>query len=84
MPVKNSSQKFSILRIVAIPESRADYVEELKDGRLRVFLNAKKEQGMANERLLEVLSEYLKVPKKTLNIISGHKRPSKKVLILGS
>jgi uncharacterized protein YggU (UPF0235/DUF167 family) len=53
----------------------------LKDNRYKVSVKPKAAQGAANERVLELLSLYLKVPLKNLRIIRGHKTSSKIILV---
>jgi uncharacterized protein (TIGR00251 family) len=38
--------------------------------------------GKANERVIELLSKYFKVPKKNINIIKGHKNKEKLIEII--
>ncbi|MEO2154962.1 MAG: DUF167 domain-containing protein [Nanoarchaeota archaeon] len=38
--------------------------------------------GKANERVIELLSKYFKVPKKNINIIKGHKSKEKLIEII--
>jgi uncharacterized protein YggU (UPF0235/DUF167 family) len=52
------------------PFAKAIRVEQILGG-LKVYLTAKPIDGEANKQLLEVLSDYLKVPKPSIKIISG-------------
>lgn len=52
------------------PYSKSIRVEEILGG-LKVYLTAKPIDGEANKQLLEVLSDYLKVPKSCIKIESG-------------
>lgn len=42
-----------------------------------VSVKEKAERNMANNRILELISEYFKVPKNKVKIINGHQNPSK-------
>ncbi len=41
----------------------------------------KAERNMANNRVLELVAMYFKVPKSKVRIINGHKHPSKLLVI---
>lgn len=53
------------------PNSRRESVERQDDGSLRVLVNAPAQEGKANERVVALLAEYLKIPKSRLKIIRG-------------
>jgi hypothetical protein len=61
--------------------AKREGVEVLPNNRYKVSVKPKAEAGAANERMLELLSRYLKVPVKNLRIIKGHKSPSKIISI---
>lgn len=65
------------IRIKVIPNSRVVSVEELKDGTLKVKVDATPEMGMANQRLMEIMANHLKIPKSKLRIVSGFKSRNK-------
>ena len=52
-----------------------------KSGRLRVKVRAVPERGKANQALCRLLAKYFKLPKSSLEVISGHKSRTKRVLI---
>lgn len=56
--------------IKVVPYAKSVCVEEILGG-LKVHLTAKPIDGEANKQLLEVLSDYLKVPKTSIEITSG-------------
>jgi uncharacterized protein YggU (UPF0235/DUF167 family) len=47
------------------------------DGTLVVRVAVPPVEGKANERVVEVLSEYLKKPKRSISIVSGFKGKTK-------
>lgn len=59
------------LQIQVKPNSRQESVEKQPDGSYKISLNAPPTEGRANERLIEVLSEHLKVPKSRIVIVKG-------------
>lgn len=57
--------------------SRKESVEVRGDGGLIVSVNAPATEGRANERVIEVLSRYLKKPKRALRIVFGLRSKNK-------
>ncbi|MCH8081471.1 MAG: YggU family protein [Proteobacteria bacterium] len=55
-----------------------------KSGRLKVKVRAVPEKGKANQALCRLLAKYFKLPKSSLEVISGHKSRTKRVLIRGA
>ncbi len=55
------------------PNSRRESVEVQPDGSYLVRVNAPPVEGRANERVLELLAEFLKIPKSRLELVSGHR-----------
>lgn len=64
------------------PNSRVEKVEQAEDGHYLVRVNAPPTEGKANERVIELLSEYFKVPKSRIELASGGKS-KKKVFKIG-
>ncbi len=52
-----------------------------KTSRLKVKVRAIPEKGKANKALCVLLAKYFKLPKSSLEVISGHKSRPKSVLI---
>ena len=65
------------ISVLVKPNSRIESVEE-KDGGYLVKVNAPPTEGRANERVIELLSKYLKKSKSSFELVSGH-RSKKKV-----
>ncbi|HOX61073.1 MAG TPA: DUF167 domain-containing protein [Candidatus Magasanikbacteria bacterium] len=60
------------LKIKITPRaSRNEIVGQLPDGTLRIRVTAPPVDGEANEKLIELLSEEYKIPKRQIRIISG-------------
>lgn len=70
-----------LLKLKIKTNSKENKIEKLKDDEFRIFVKAKPEQGMANQKALELLSEYLQIPKQKISLIKGHASPSKIVQI---
>lgn len=69
------------IRVKTIPNSRKESVEEGKDGRFIVAVNAPQEDGKANERLCRVLARHFAVPLEDVRIMRGKTQTSKLVRI---
>lgn len=54
------------------PGSKKREVKIDQDGLFHVQLMASPEKGRANEELVEVLSEYFKIPKSRIRLKKGH------------
>jgi uncharacterized protein (TIGR00251 family) len=69
------------LSIKVKPNSRKNEVERAEDGTFTVFVTDPPAEGKANEKLIELLSEYLKKPKRCISIVAGFKSKNKIVEI---
>jgi uncharacterized protein len=69
------------LTIKVKPNSKKNEVKRAEDGTLTIFVMAPPIEGKANEKLIELLSEYLKKPKRCISIVAGFKSKNKIVEI---
>lgn len=53
------------------PNSRENSVKELENGVFEVKVTDPPEKGKANEKVIELISKYMKIPKSKIEIISG-------------
>lgn len=60
------------IEVIVKPNARRESVQLQPDGSYRVALNAPPHEGLANERLIELLAEFFKVPKSGVAIVRGH------------
>ncbi len=61
------------LRVKVIPRSpQTEIVGELSDGTLKIKVAAPPEKGRANAALCDFLAQHYKVPRSTVEVISGH------------
>ena len=72
-----------ILTVKVIPNSRKNSLEGFQGDILKVRIKAAPEKGKANEELIEFLADSLHVPKRDIQIISGHSSRIKKIEIKG-
>ena len=71
------------LHLHAKPNARRNQLLPGPDGRWVVRLAAPPHEGQANAVLLAFLAELFGVPKRTVQLLSGHTAPFKKVEISG-
>jgi uncharacterized protein YggU (UPF0235/DUF167 family) len=62
--------------------ARRESVALMGENKFNISVKEKAERGQANERILQLVAQKLKVPKKNIRFISGHKSPSKLLEIL--
>jgi len=60
-----------IIRVHVTPNSREARVTRVGEANFEVKVDEKAMDGRANKRLVEILSEHLKVPKSKITIVSG-------------
>lgn len=60
------------IHVVVKPNSRRESVQPQADGSYKVALNAPPHEGLANERLIELLAAFFKVPPSSIDIVRGH------------
>ncbi|OGB73799.1 hypothetical protein A3K24_03170 [candidate division Kazan bacterium RIFCSPHIGHO2_01_FULL_44_14] len=61
------------VKVLAVPRSSRNAIEELPDGSLKVWVQTVPEKGKANIAVIEVLSLHFRVPKSKIELISGHR-----------
>lgn len=60
-----------IVNVRVTPHAKQNKIVENDDGVLRVYTNVAPENGRANAAVVEIVSEYLQIPKSRLKIIRG-------------
>jgi uncharacterized protein (TIGR00251 family) len=58
--------------VLVKPNSKKESVEVLEDGTYTVRANASPVEGAANERVIELLAEYFRRPKRAVALLRGH------------
>ena len=80
----HQSEQGGVVRVRVIPRAKADEISEiLQDGRVKIRLVAPPVDGKANKSLKVFLSSILKVPRSSIEIISGSKGRDKVVRVNG-
>jgi uncharacterized protein (TIGR00251 family) len=67
----------TIIRVKAKPNSKKEGIKKLGENFYEVRVSAPPEKGKANERIIELLAEFFKVPKKKIKLIKGEKSKEK-------
>lgn len=70
------------LSIKIVPNSKKLEITKLCENSYKIKLDVPAIEGKANSRLIEVLSDYFKVPKSSINIVKGRKGKDKVVRIV--
>lgn len=60
------------ITVIVKIKSKVETVEKASDNSYTVRVNAQPVKGEANLRIIELLSEYFKVPKTAISIVKGH------------
>ena len=66
-----------------IPRASKPGIAGTRDGALLVRLNAPPVEGAANSELIQVISDALAVPKRSISIVSGQRSRLKRIRIEG-
>jgi len=70
------------IKIKVTTGSKKEGVEELGENSYAVSVKVKAERNQANIRALELLNNHLKLPPRSIRLISGHHHPHKLAEIL--
>jgi uncharacterized protein (TIGR00251 family) len=71
------------LRVRVIPRASKAGIAGTRDGALLVRLNAPPVEGAANSELIQVISDALGVPKRSISIVAGERSRLKRVRVEG-
>lgn len=63
--------------------SKAPGIEGIEEDILKIKLRAQPHNDLANKELIEILSEFLNIPKSRLEIVKGRKSKQKTIKIKG-
>jgi len=66
-----------LIKVKAFPLSRNDKIIKKNEDSYDIFVEAKAERNMANKRIIEILSEYFKLPQHKIKMIKGFKESNK-------
>jgi uncharacterized protein (TIGR00251 family) len=71
------------LRVRVIPRAGKSGIAGTRDGALLVRLNSPPVEGAANSELIQVISDALGVPKRSIAIVSGQRSRLKRLRVEG-
>lgn len=64
-------------KVTVKPNARKNEVRRADDGTLMICVTVPPIEGKANKKVVELLSDYLKKPKRSISIVSGFKGKTK-------
>jgi len=67
------------LTIKVQTKAKKNLVSKISENQFKIQTTAVPEKGLANKKIIDLLSEYLKIPKTKLKIISGLTSKNKKI-----
>ncbi len=72
-----------LISVKVVPKAKKVQVKELSPGQYKVYLTSPPVDGLANEQLIKVLSEFFEVKRKDVILIKGVRSRNKIVEIKG-
>jgi len=71
------------IKVRVVAGAKTESVQQNKPDTFTIHVRVEAKQNQANKRMMELLGTYLKVPVKSIRLISGHHQPSKIVSVEG-
>jgi len=71
-----------LIRMNVKTGARKDRVVEIGPGRFEIQVKEKAAKNAANGRVVSLIARHLRVPEKTLHMVSGHQHPKKTLRVL--
>ena len=65
------------IKVKVFPDSKKDEIVKKADDRFEIKVKEKAKNGLANKKIIEILSKYLNVPEKKLILVHGAKQRNK-------
>ena len=62
--------------------AKVEKLEKTRENYFQISVREKAKQNLANKRVLELVSDYLQIPRQKIRIINGHHSPSKLLSVL--
>lgn len=69
------------IRVKVSAGVKKEKFKKINEDHFEISVKEKAERNMANTRVIEILSEYFKIPKNEIRIINGHRSPIKLCLV---
>ena len=83
MDRKGLATKDPVLKVKLVPRSSMNKIVGFEGDILKVKVKSAPVDGLANQDLIILLSKHLRVAKKSIEIVSGHKSRSKTIRFHG-
>jgi uncharacterized protein YggU (UPF0235/DUF167 family) len=77
----NKINKSFYIHVKVIAGARKEFLKQKKEDHFEISVKEKAENNMANNRVLEIIGEYFKIPKNKVRIVNGHHHPSKLLIV---
>lgn len=71
------------VRVRISPNSKKESFEKIDDDTFNICVKEKAENNMANNRILELVSDHYNIERRDIKIITGHHSP-RKILFVNS
>jgi uncharacterized protein len=81
MPYLKENADGITLTVFIQPRSSKNMIAGVHDHALKIKLTSPPVDGAANKMCIQFLAKYLKVPKSSIEIVSGHKSRTKRLLL---
>jgi uncharacterized protein (TIGR00251 family) len=65
------------IKVKVFPDSKKDEIVKKADDRFEIKVKEKAKSGLANRKVIEILSKYLNVPEEKLILVRGAKQRNK-------
>ena len=69
------------LKVVAQAGAKKESIVKKSEDHFTISVKEKAERNLANDKIIELLAEYFKVPKGKVRIVNGHRHPHKLIFI---
>ena len=81
MPYMKENKEGIVIKVFIQPRSSKNMIAGLYKDALKIKLTAPPVEGAANKMCINFLAKHLKLPKSSLEILSGHCSRTKRILI---
>jgi uncharacterized protein (TIGR00251 family) len=65
------------IKVRVFPKSKKEEIKKVSENRFEIKVKEKAERNMANNRIIEIISDEFGVSRGKVKIVNGHQSPSK-------
>jgi len=69
------------IKVIAKTGAKKESIDKKSEDHFVISVKEKAERNMANEKIIELLAGYFKIPKGKIRIINGHHHPHKLLVV---